>query len=137
MTHRAGAPFGLIQAMDAAISSDTRMRPEHIAGTHEWLLQFIVENGVDPVPVTVDELHLICKAFGDILERLESRFFAGDPSDVHPSYRVSWSAADSEYVGLCTTFPSLSHLAPTAAEALAGIEALVAGVRADIAKEPS
>lgn len=29
----------------------------------------------------------------------------------HYSYRVTWSAEDDEYVGLCTEFPSLSWLA--------------------------
>lgn len=43
----------------------------------------------------------------------------------HYTYRVSWSAEDSEYVGTCAEFPSLSHLAATKVEALQGIEELV------------
>ena len=44
----------------------------------------------------------------------------------HYTYRVTWSAEDEEYVGLCAEFPSLSWLAPTQEEAFAGIRALVA-----------
>jgi predicted HicB family RNase H-like nuclease len=39
----------------------------------------------------------------------------------HYTYRVTWSAEDSEYVGLCAEFPSLSWLAETQEEALQGI----------------
>ena len=39
----------------------------------------------------------------------------------HCTYRVTWSADDNEYVGLCAEFPSLSWLAPTPDEALSGI----------------
>jgi predicted HicB family RNase H-like nuclease len=46
----------------------------------------------------------------------------------HYTYRVTWSAEDGEFVATCAEFPSLSHLAPTRAEALAGIERLVADV---------
>ena len=42
------------------------------------------------------------------------------------TYRITWSAADGEHAGLCAEFPSLSWLAPTPAEALAGILHLVA-----------
>ena len=31
----------------------------------------------------------------------------------HYTYRVTWSADDNEYVGLCAEFPSLSWLAET------------------------
>ena len=44
----------------------------------------------------------------------------------HYTYRVTWSAEDGEHVGLCAELPSLSWLAPTPEEALAGIRALVA-----------
>ena len=37
------------------------------------------------------------------------------------TYRVMWSEEDGEYVGLCAEFPSLSWLAKTQKEALAGI----------------
>ena len=38
----------------------------------------------------------------------------------HYTYRVTWSADDEEYVGLCAEFPSLSWLGPTQEEAFAG-----------------
>ena len=41
------------------------------------------------------------------------------------TYRVTWSAEDEEHVGLCVEFPSLSWLARTPEEALAGIRKLV------------
>lgn len=51
----------------------------------------------------------------------------------HFTYRVTWSAQDDEHVGLCAEFPSLSWLAATPEEALAGIRALVTGVVAELA----
>ena len=48
------------------------------------------------------------------------------------TYRVSWSAEDEEYVGLCVEFPSLSWLAETPEAALKGIRDLVADVVADM-----
>ena len=39
----------------------------------------------------------------------------------HYTYRVTWSADDGEYVGLCAEFPSLSWLAKTPEAALRGI----------------
>jgi len=50
----------------------------------------------------------------------------------HYSYRIIWSEADEEYVGLCTEFPSLSWLAKTPEAALAGIREVVAGVVLDM-----
>ena len=47
-------------------------------------------------------------------------------SDDHYTYRVTWSAEDEEYVGLCTEFPLLSWLEPTPEKAFAGIRRLVA-----------
>lgn len=47
------------------------------------------------------------------------------------NFRVIWSAEDNEYVGLCDSYQSLSWLAPTAEEALAGILRLVADMNAD------
>lgn len=44
----------------------------------------------------------------------------------HYTYRVTWSAEDAEHVGLCAEFPSLSWLAATPDEALAGIRSVVA-----------
>ena len=48
------------------------------------------------------------------------------------TYRVTWSAEDGEYVGLCAEFPSLSWLASTPDEAFAGVRALIAEVLADM-----
>ncbi len=47
-------------------------------------------------------------------------------------YRVIWSEEDKEFVGLCTEFPSLSWLADTQAEALRGINEVVAEVVSDM-----
>ena len=50
----------------------------------------------------------------------------------HYTYRVTWSAEDSEHVGLCAEFPSLSWLARTPEKALAGIRQAVAEAVADM-----
>ena len=50
----------------------------------------------------------------------------------HYTYRVTWSPEDSEYVGLCAEFPSLSWLAKTPEAALKGIQKVVADVVADM-----
>ena len=50
----------------------------------------------------------------------------------HYTYRVAWSAEDGEFVAQVAEFPSLSWLAPTQAEALSGIVALVADVVDDL-----
>ena len=43
----------------------------------------------------------------------------------HYTYRVTWSTEDEEHLGLCAEFPSLSWLALTPDEALAGVRELV------------
>ena len=48
------------------------------------------------------------------------------------TYRVTWSAEDEEYVGLCLEFPLLSWLAESADEAFSGIRALVRDLLADM-----
>lgn len=48
------------------------------------------------------------------------------------TYRVTWSEEDSEHVGLCAEFPSLSWLSATPEGALRGIRKLVAEVVDDI-----
>lgn len=48
------------------------------------------------------------------------------------TYRVTWSEEDSEYVGICAEFPSLSWLAHTPEAALKGIRKLVSEVIADM-----
>ena len=48
------------------------------------------------------------------------------------TYRVTWSEEDSEHVGLCAEFPSLSWLAKTPEGALRGISKLVREVIADM-----
>lgn len=50
----------------------------------------------------------------------------------HYTYRVTWSQEDSEHVGLCAEFPSLSWLAPTPEKALSGIRHLVDEVVTDM-----
>ena len=50
----------------------------------------------------------------------------------HYSYRVVFSQEDGEWVGLCTEFPSLSHLSATQVEAMQGIATLVAAVVEDM-----
>jgi predicted HicB family RNase H-like nuclease len=50
----------------------------------------------------------------------------------HYTYRVTWSAEDSEHVGLCAEFPSLSWLAPSPEKALSGIRRVVAEVVDDL-----
>ena len=50
----------------------------------------------------------------------------------HYTYRVTWSTEDSEHVGLCAEFPSLSWLARTPEKALAGIRQVVADAVADV-----
>ncbi len=52
----------------------------------------------------------------------------------HYTYRVTWSADDDEYVGLCVEFPSLSWLAKTHEGALRGIRKVIADVIADMKK---
>lgn len=48
------------------------------------------------------------------------------------TYRVTWSEEDSEYIGLCVEFPSLSWLAATPEESLTGIRTVVADVVTDL-----
>ena len=50
----------------------------------------------------------------------------------HYTYRVTWVEEDSEYVGLCVEFPSLSWLASEPEVALQGIRQVVADVVADL-----
>ena len=48
------------------------------------------------------------------------------------TYRVTWSEDDTEYVGLCAEFPSLSWLASTPEAALKGVRRVVGEVVADL-----
>ena len=48
------------------------------------------------------------------------------------TYRITWSEADGEYVGLCAEFPSLSWLAGSPEAALKGIRNLIGEVIADL-----
>ena len=52
----------------------------------------------------------------------------------HYTYRITWSAEDKEYVGLCAEFPSLSWLAKAPEVALKGIRKVVAEVVEDMKK---
>ena len=51
----------------------------------------------------------------------------------HYTYRVTWSAEDQEHVATCVELPSLSWLAASPAEALLGLQELVADVLEDMA----
>lgn len=48
------------------------------------------------------------------------------------TYRITWSAEDEEFVGLCAEFPSLSWLSPTLDGALKGIRKVVGDVVNDM-----
>lgn len=50
------------------------------------------------------------------------------------TYRITWSEADGEYVGLCAEFPSLSWLSDTPEAALKGIRKLVEEVISEMMK---
>jgi predicted HicB family RNase H-like nuclease len=50
----------------------------------------------------------------------------------HYTYRVTWSPEDGEHIGLCAEFPSLSWLAATPEEALAGIRQTITDAVADM-----
>jgi predicted HicB family RNase H-like nuclease len=50
----------------------------------------------------------------------------------HYTYRLTWSPEDGEHIGLCVELPSLSWLAPTQEEALAGIRQAVSDAVADM-----
>ena len=50
----------------------------------------------------------------------------------HYTYRVTWSAADDEYVATVAEFPSLSWLDTDQAKALRGLVQVVADVVADM-----
>ena len=50
----------------------------------------------------------------------------------HYTYRVTWSAEDDEYVGICVEFPSLSWLSKAPEAALKGIRKVVAEVIKDM-----
>lgn len=43
----------------------------------------------------------------------------------HYTYRITWSGEDDEHVGRCAEFPSLTWMAPSPGQALAGIRRLV------------
>lgn len=53
----------------------------------------------------------------------------------HYTYRVTWSEEDQEYVGLCTEFPSLSHLDKTPEAAMNGVLGLVKDIVDDIGRK--
>ena len=53
----------------------------------------------------------------------------------HYTYRVAWSAEDSEFVATVAEFPSLSWLASSQVQALEGLEALLADVVVDMQEQ--
>jgi predicted HicB family RNase H-like nuclease len=48
------------------------------------------------------------------------------------TYRVTWSEEDSEYVGLCAEFPSVSWLAKSPELALRGVRKAVGAIALDM-----
>lgn len=66
-----------------------------------------------------------------IRNHLRHRRTAEDAARPDYAYRVEWSPADNEFVGLVAEFPSLSWLAPTEDEALHGIIKVVEQIAAD------
>ncbi|ANI29708.1 HicB [Yersinia entomophaga] len=52
----------------------------------------------------------------------------------HYTYRITWSAEDAEFIGLCAEFPSVSWLAPTRVQALDGITVVVADILAKMVR---
>src|SRR5690606_20477979 len=50
----------------------------------------------------------------------------------HYTYRLTWSPEDGQYVGLVAEFPSLSWLADSQVDALAGIRRVVDDVVRDL-----
>ena len=55
------------------------------------------------------------------------------PEATHYTYRVTWSVEDGEHVATVAEFPSLSWLAPSPVEALAGLAEVVRNVLTDLA----
>lgn len=47
-------------------------------------------------------------------------------------YRASWSGEDDAWIGVCNGFLLVSHAAPTEADCLRGIRALVDDIVADL-----
>jgi predicted RNase H-like HicB family nuclease len=65
------------------------------------------------------------------VQALES-IYTDDPEPRYYTVHVTWSEEDSEHVGTCPAFPSLSYLAPGYFDALQGIHQLVQNVIADM-----
>jgi len=59
------------------------------------------------------------------------------PSARHPQYSINFSNEDREWVATSSEFPSLSWLASTPSEALAGLDRLIREVQKDLAVERS
>ena len=53
----------------------------------------------------------------------------------HYTYRISWSAADNEFIATVVEFPSLSWIAETREDALTGLTSVVEGVIGDMLKQ--
>lgn len=66
-----------------------------------------------------------------IRNHLQHTRTAEDAARPNYTYRVEWSPADNEFVGLVAQFPSLSWLAPTEDEALQGIIKIAEQIAAD------
>lgn len=57
------------------------------------------------------------------------------PDVSHYTYRVAWSAQDSEFLATCAEFPSLSWLASSQIEALKGLRDLLDEVIDDMGEQ--
>jgi hypothetical protein len=57
------------------------------------------------------------------------------PSARHARYSVGFSNEDREWAATSSDYPSLSWLAPTPHEALAGLESLIADIEDDLQAE--
>lgn len=60
-------PPGLIDALDGALETGVRMRPEHVAGVLDWLHGVIAMNCESHVALSVDEMVLVAHALGDAI----------------------------------------------------------------------
>jgi predicted RNase H-like HicB family nuclease len=77
--------------------------------------------------------HKVYKMRSPGWKRRRTRRVMTMPDATHYTYRVTWSAEDGEHVATVAEFPSLSWLAPTPGEALAGLADVVRDVLADLA----
>ena len=76
------------------------------------------------------------KALSSKASSRRSQKAKNEPMNIdHYTFRVSWSPEDSEFVGTCVEFPSLSHLDTSPDEAFQGIRDLVRAVMHDLVRQ--